>query len=500
MVRGPLVLLAGLLFVACQCGNSGGGDGGCNIGGFGGGGGSTSGCGTGFGVDGGGYGGYGASNNQAGAGGCRFGFDTCGQDATCASNLREDPNCGECGHACGSAPCNRGACGADTLLDAGSGRDVTALLAAHNRLYYAESSDLSRIAFLDQSGTTDLALLSGPLDVSELARGGGRLFALEPDHNDVLAMDDAPGAQLAPLVKLDGDAEALVADDSYAYVASTRSYSSDAGLDASFTEAGVLEAGVDGSMDASFDAQSDATAASDASFDAQSDATAASDATVADANDAALESSLPGADASLDADASSSLDAASDADASHDGAPVTDAADAQAAAYSIGRVQRVPIGGGATEAVIAEPGRARSLALASGTLFVGYSNPGRLYAIDTTTLGATLIAEGSFDPARLAVGGTTAYATDEAGKRVLSIELSSGVVQVVTQTPSAPYDVRTDGGKLWFTTADPGQLYAWQPPNELFVAGLLRPRTPIALDPQYLYWSSPGTGILRVAR
>lgn len=483
-----MLLLGGLLFVACECGNSGGS--GCDLSGIGGGGGSTNGCGTSFGMDGGGYGGYGAADGQAGGGGCRFGFDSCGQAADCATSLREDANCGECGHTCGPEPCNNGACGADTLLHAGAGRDVTALLAAGNRLYYAESSELSRIGFLDPSGATDLVLLSGSLDVSELARGGGRIFALEPDHDDVLAMDDSSGAQLAPFVTLGGDAEALVADDSYAYVASTRSYYSDAGLDASFTEAGVLEAGVDASTDASFDAQSDVSTASDA--------------TGADA----LESSLPGPDAALDADAFSGLDAASEADAWYDGAPVadadatpfTDAADAQAAAYSIGRVQRVPVGGGASEAVIVEPGRARSLALANSTLFVGYSGPGRLYAIDTTTLGATLVAEGDFDPARLAVEGSTAYAADAAGQRVLSIELSSGVVQVVTQTPSAPYDVRADGGQLWFTTADPGQLYAWQPPNEAFVAGLLRPRTPIAVDPQYLYWSSPGTGILRVAR
>lgn len=494
-MRGPLLLLGGLLFVACQCGNSGGS---CA---FGSGGGNTSGCGTGFGLDGGLWGGYGGNGGyggsggylEAGAGGCQFGFDSCGPTSDCATDLRRDSNCGRCGNVCDqTAPCDNGACGATTVLETGAGRDVTALLATNNRLYYAETSALSRIAFLDSAGATPLVLVSGPLDVTELARGGGRIFALEPDHNDVLAVDDAPNSTLAPLVSLDGDAEALVADDSYAYVASTRSYISDAGVDASFTDAGVLEAGAD--------------ASSDASVDAQSDASTASDATVADASEAAadgaLESSLPGPDASLEADASSNLDASSDADAWTDGAPLTDAAESGPAnaAYDVGRVERIPVGGGATEDVIVEPGRVRSLALAGSSLFVGYSSPGRLYAIDTTTLGATLVAQGDFDPVRLAVDGTTAYAADKAGVRVVSIGLSTGKVQVVTQTPSPPYDVRANGGQLWFTTADPGQLYAWQPPNETFVAGLLRPRTPIALDSQYLYWSSPGTGILRVAR
>lgn len=133
-------------------------------------------------------------------------------------------------------------------------------------------------------------------------------------------------------------------------------------------------------------------------------------------------------------------------------------------------------------------------------LLVGYSDPGRLYMIDTTTLAATLIARGSFDAAGLAVDSGTVYLADETEQRLLTVALATGATHVATLCPAPPFDVKADAGAVWFTTTDPARLYAWKNLVNGFYAGALRPRTPITLDAQYLYWSSPGVGILRHAR
>ncbi len=449
-MRGPLFLLGGLLFVACTCGQTRGGGGGCDIriandageyGGYGGYGGTSGG-------DSGGYSGCDVPNGQAEPdfdGGCEitaceYGFADCGGrwDDGCETQIRSNPyNCGACGNTC-NIGCDNGACGGAVLVDSLPAQQVTALLPTDTGIIYATTGVPSQIGFHTSSGDVTYASSSTGLDVIALARSAGGVLALDRSSPALLAVAAIPDSGLAALLSISGAPEALVADDTYAYVAVTGPPAVDAG---SYTEAGTLEA-----------------SAGDASLDA---------------------------DAALDADA----DASFDADAAEAGSPPLE-----------GSVERLPVGGGQAEPVIVEPGPVRALALAAGSLVVAYATPGRLYVVDTASLDATLIASGDFVPSRIAVDAGFVYVADESGARVISVALADGALRVVASAPLPVFDVRADAGQLWFTTADPGRLYAFHDPDATLVAGVLRARTPIALDATHVYWSSPGAGIVQLAR
>jgi hypothetical protein len=63
-----------------------------------------------------------------------------------------------------------------------------------------------------------------------------------------------------------------------------------------------------------------------------------------------------------------------------------------------------------------------------------------------------------------------------------------------------PYDVLADGGDVWFTFAEPARLYHFAEPSLQWLAGLLRPATPLLLSPTHVHYSVPGLGVLRILR
>lgn len=209
----------------------------------------------------------------------------------------------------------------------------------------------------------------------------------------------------------------------------------------------------------------------------------------------ALTSESP-ADASADAsaDADAELDAAGDAGLDAEAGAAWPAAE--------GSVVRISVGGGTQDVVLAAQGRARSLAVDDGsaTLFAGFAQPGRLFALDMISLDATPVASGDFDPVALAVDAPYVYLADASGHRIQRVQLAGGSVETVVTTPLAPFDLRIDAGELWLTTGEPGRLYGVSGSSVELLTGMLRRSTPIAVDSSYVYWSAPKIGILGLAR
>ena len=187
-------------------------------------------------------------------------------------------------------------------------------------------------------------------------------------------------------------------------------------------------------------------------------------------------------------------------DASIDGGDSGDA-DAEVPA-TLGSVLRVDVATGSSALILESATSIRALAIHELTqrLFVASTDPGSILALDLATATTTEIATGPFEPVRLATDGLHVYATDALGWSVLRVLATGGPLEVVTTSPIEPFDVRIHAGEVWFTTAKPARLYASHPSGDVLLAGMLRPRTPVAVDVDFVYWSAPKIGVLALER
>ncbi len=454
-MRGPLFLLFGLMGVACTCGSwgDGGSDGGC--------------AGDLTPTDGGGYGGYGGSGGYKGYGG-NGGFGGYPFDAGAClpldgtSRALIDAACEPVGCLFGHADCN-GSLMAD-------GCEVTL------------ASDPNHCGMCDNScggGTCDYASCEGPELVGPSYFGEVTAMALDPQEalyyatvGSTSGVFFVPPIGTTPVSIVSTSAaimELAVVDDRLVTLSA-------AGVD-------VYDLANSGALQDSFLPGGDPEAlAVDGSWIYVS----------------ATQDNSTVVDAGLDGSAGQAGDS-SPFDASDEEAEAASEAGSQ---YE-GLVVRAPLAGTAGQPVQilwTAGGHARALARAGTTLYAAYSAPGRVYSIATDTLSVSELSSGDFDSSRIAVDGGFVYIADQSANRILRLAETGGAVESVATLFEKPFDVRADSGMIWFTTSDPGELYESDLVTPLFLAGLLRPDTPILVGPSYIYWSMSGVGVLRLPR
>ena len=152
------------------------------------------------------------------------------------------------------------------------------------------------------------------------------------------------------------------------------------------------------------------------------------------------------------------------------------------------------------EVVLTRPGAARALARVGQELILALSNPGVIMRVDTTTLAMTELASGGFDPVRITTSEGFVYIADQVGQQLLRVSVAGGTLETTASLNQRPFAVAHSAGKLWYTTAEPVWLMEYAPAGDVELAGLVQPNAPVTHDGQFLYWASPGAGILRLKR